>query len=394
MKKNTVFILILFSAIICQLSVDNYLPSLPYLTQLFHAQAATLRMTVVIFMFGAGIASFFFGILSDTLGRKKSFMLALSCFLLGNLLCLLAQDPIMLMLGRFLQGIGTGGCLTLVRVVLCDVCDEQSELAYLGSYLSMAISIIPTISPTLGAYIFVHLGWRSNFILLFITALMAILLTWKFLPETHSDIKPTATKQIFIDIKHVMTHSIFMGYLICAGLMTTAALGLMSIGPHLFQVALHLSPIQYGYATFFIGLSMILGSYGNALLIKRLGLRKTVKTGLVIIILSSVAMLAAYFIGYFNIFVILIPAMLYLFGGDFISTNAYAGAMSSLKAKAGTATALYTSLQLLLAGIVGFIIAYLPDQNQLPIALIFFLIAAILFFIIRFVLWNSLESKS
>jgi len=329
-------------AVMCQFSVDNYLSSLPYLTKLFHAKASTLRLTVVIFMVGAGIAALFFGILSDRIGRKRSLIFALLIFLLGNLICVFALNAAFLLVGRLLQGMGTGGCLTLNRVILCDVTDDQTELARFGSYLSMAISTIPAISTAIGAYIFVHLGWRANFIVLLIAAIIAVVFIWKLLPETQQQ-SPTikTANKITTDIKQVLTTPVFIGFLICAGLVTTAALALLSIGPHLFQTALHLTPIQYGYVAFFIGLSMIFGSYCNALLVKHIGLRKTVDTGLIIILFSSIAMLAAYFLGYVNVFVILIPAMIYLFGADFISTNAYAGAVSSLKSTAGTATALY-----------------------------------------------------
>ena len=350
-KRTTIFILIMFIAIMSQLSFDNYLPSLPYLTTLFHAKAATLRLTVIIFIFGAGLSSFFFGILSDRVGRKISLLYALFSFTIGNLICLLAFGPVFLIIGRLLQGIGVGGCLTLNRVVLCDVTENQSELARFGSYLSTAISVIPAISPTIGAYIFVHLGWRANFILLFIAALFSVILTWRILPETQAE-SFEKTDSLVADIKQIIITPVFIGFLICAGLITTAAIALMSIGPHLFQIALHLNPIQYGYITFFVGIAMILGSYSNAWLIKYIGLRKTVDTGVVVIIFSSLAMLLGYLLGYINIFVILIPAMFYLFGGDFVSTNAFAGAISTLKSKAGIATALYTSLQLLFSSVI------------------------------------------
>ena len=60
----------------------------------------------------------FYGPISDSFGRKKPLMFALVLFFLGSVLTLFSIDFSQMILGRVLQGLGSGGCFTLGTAII------------------------------------------------------------------------------------------------------------------------------------------------------------------------------------------------------------------------------------------------------------------------------------
>ena len=59
--------------------------------------------------------------LSDIWGRKPILLAAVALFAASSVLCSLAQDIRMLVVGRALQGTAAGGLLQLVNIVISDI---------------------------------------------------------------------------------------------------------------------------------------------------------------------------------------------------------------------------------------------------------------------------------
>ncbi len=71
-KEQKKFVLVLFLVgFLMGLGVDLYVPSLPSITRYFNVSPSSVQLTISLYMLGYGIAQIFFGILSDSLGRKK-----------------------------------------------------------------------------------------------------------------------------------------------------------------------------------------------------------------------------------------------------------------------------------------------------------------------------------
>ena len=71
-------------------------------------------------MIGLCLASFT-GILSNAIGRKLSLILSTICFTVGGLICFLAPNFILLLVGRFLVGLGCGIAIVVAPIYLTEV---------------------------------------------------------------------------------------------------------------------------------------------------------------------------------------------------------------------------------------------------------------------------------
>ena len=73
--------------------------------------ASHLSWVVTAFLLTSTVTTPLYGKLSDMYGRKRLFYLAIAVFLIGSVLCGLAQNMLQLILFRALQGLGAGGLM-------------------------------------------------------------------------------------------------------------------------------------------------------------------------------------------------------------------------------------------------------------------------------------------
>lgn len=89
------------------------------------------------------------GSVADIWGRKSIFLISLSLFLTGSLLCALAPAMDVLIAGRAIQGLGASGMGTMVNVIICDMFSLRDRGLYLA-ITSMVWAIGSAVGPVLG----------------------------------------------------------------------------------------------------------------------------------------------------------------------------------------------------------------------------------------------------
>lgn len=83
--------------------------------------------------------------LSEIFGRKLIFLVVLTLFTIGAILCAVAQRIPLMLVGRSIQGLGAGGIITLTDVLITDMV----PLRYRGKYIAL-IGIVWSIGSVSG----------------------------------------------------------------------------------------------------------------------------------------------------------------------------------------------------------------------------------------------------
>jgi EmrB/QacA subfamily drug resistance transporter len=117
-----------------------------------------------------------YGKISDAHGRRVTLIIAISLYMLGSLVCALAPNMVVLILGRVLHGLGGGGLTSTGMVVLGDVAAPKDRGKYYG-YFSAVYTTAGATGPALGGAIAQYLHWSVIFWMNIPLGLIAVALT-------------------------------------------------------------------------------------------------------------------------------------------------------------------------------------------------------------------------
>ena len=124
------------------LSIDAMLPALPNIASDLGVTNINDSQYVISILFaGMAIGQMIFGPMSDSIGRKNAINLGFAVFIIGCLVSLLAQTFTVMLIGRFLQGLGVAGP-RIVSIALVRDRYEGRKMARVMSFV-MTIFIFP-----------------------------------------------------------------------------------------------------------------------------------------------------------------------------------------------------------------------------------------------------------
>ena len=103
------------------LSTDAMLPALSTIgLELGARQANDNQLIISLLFFGMALGQLIYGPLSDSTGRKPAIYLGFLIFMLGCLLAIFAPSFQVMLIGRFLQGMGVAGPRSVATALVRD----------------------------------------------------------------------------------------------------------------------------------------------------------------------------------------------------------------------------------------------------------------------------------
>lgn len=103
-----------------------------------------------------------YGKLSDLFGRKPIILVGITIFLIGSILCGFAESMTMLIIFRFIQGLGAGAITPIATTIVGDIYTKE-ERANIQGYLSSVWGISAIVGPALGGLLVEFVSWRFVF---------------------------------------------------------------------------------------------------------------------------------------------------------------------------------------------------------------------------------------
>ncbi|PWY77356.1 MFS general substrate transporter [Aspergillus heteromorphus CBS 117.55] len=105
-----------------------------------------------------------FGQVADIYGRRWPMIISTAMFTLGSGLCGGSSSINMMIAGRLVQGIGSGGITVLIEIIVCDLLPLRERGRYMGMLFGL-IAIGTTLGPLFGGLIVQYTTWRWVFYL-------------------------------------------------------------------------------------------------------------------------------------------------------------------------------------------------------------------------------------
>lgn len=225
------------------------------------------------FLYGWMLGGIVLGMMSDRFGRKNVLAFSVALYGLATLIIVIASNWYLLMLYRFLAGIGVGGTLVLSTVFISEIWPEKSRAIVQGILsVSFPVGIVTT-----GGLNILFTNWRQAFWLGAIPMIVSILILFTLQESDKWERKEQVSSQRLRWNDPSIRNSLFTGSLIF-GAVLIGLWGLFSWLPTWVQSILPAGndgQQQRGLTMMLLGSGGITGGILSGFIIRALGNKKT-----------------------------------------------------------------------------------------------------------------------
>ncbi|MCT8160445.1 multidrug effflux MFS transporter [Pseudoruegeria sp. SHC-113] len=343
-------------------AIDAMLPAMTRIAEeLTPDDPGNISLVIAIFMLGMGVGTLFAGPLSDSIGRRPVIIGGTAVYCAMALLCAQAQSLDVLLIARFLMGIGVAGPRIATQAMIRDLYAGE-KMAKIVSFMMMIFVLVPAAAPAVGLAIMAVFDWRAIFVAFVLFALFAG--GWYALRQPETLPQENRRPFTFTSIAQATREMMGVRMVVVSIAVQTLTLGMLlgvisSIQP--------LFAITYGreteFAFWFACIALLAGTGNviNARLVERYGMRPLATMGYAVQIGFAALALGLSLAGLLNfwLFLFWIVTVFYMVG--FTLGNLNALAMEPLGHIAGIAASVMGAISTVggavLAGAVGLLFA-------------------------------------
>ena len=362
-------VILIAASSISVMTTDLYAPSLPYLPAIFGTDAKTVQHTMMFNLVGYALGQLVHGPMSERFGRRPIMIGGMGAAVVFSLACAVAWSIDALIVARTFQGLAVCAEAVIALAVIRDVYDGPSGARILAVF-GMSIAIVPAIAPIMGGFIHVWLGWRANFFLLTILALVVTLLVWRFLPETtipdRDALKP---RRLVGDYVELFTHRGYMRYALSTGAVLGALFVFITQGPFLYIDRLGVPTEHYGFFQAAIVTAFFFGSLFANRYVRRLGVERLLQYGLIFILVGGLMLPATLALGWESTVPITASISIYAFAlGLFFASAPMRALEEAPGGGGGSAAAVLGALEMGGGALAVAVAAHFHDGTAWPMA--------------------------
>lgn len=353
------------------ISIDMYLPAMPRLAQTLVSTPDLVQLTLAVFLIGFGLGQLVWGPLADRFGRKPVLLLGLTIFCLATTRCATALSVPELILWRFVQALGACSGQVIARAMVRDVFDRD-RAARMLSMLMLIMGIAPLAAPLLGGQLLRFFDWRAIFWMQCFFGLASALASLLCLNETLTPDRRTSLPlpRMIGSYFYLLRQPRLVGYIATISVAYVGLFAFISGSPFVYIEVFGVSEQHYGFLFGLNVIGMMAGALVNSRVVVRLGSDTLLKRGTLAAALAGAWLMIDGFFAIGGLIGIVVPLFCFMMSMSFIGANAIAGGLSLVPELAGTASALFGTIQFLTGGVLGSMVAVLYDGTAFPMALI------------------------
>jgi DHA1 family bicyclomycin/chloramphenicol resistance-like MFS transporter len=326
-------------------TIDVSLPAVPAMVEALATNLSRGQQIVGIFMFGMAFGQIPAGLVSDRIGRLPVLYAGMALFLAGAIAAAMADSIEVMLAGRFIQGIGSAPALVMSRAIVRDIASGKAA-AKLMSIMTMIFTAAPVIAPTIGALLVAQWGWRAPFIMIVGLGVLITIGIRLYIVETHTpEPGQHPVRQLVSSFREFFSHSQSIFGLLLIVLPPAGFLSIIAVSAALVVEIYGFSITQFGLVFATAGISILVGSLINRLLITRFDSLQVIAIGVVLYGLSSSSLLVIALLNGGPFVLVWGSICLFMLTVAIVMPNAMVIALDPLPKIAGVASSIIGTLQ-------------------------------------------------
>jgi len=363
--RTFVFALAL-TALVTPLAVHLFFPVIPAVKVALGLTDAHAQLTFSIALFGMAFATLFYGALSDRYGRRPVLLSGLTLFLFGSAVSAFAETANALVLGRFVQAIGAGCAMTLVRAIARDAFRAE-QLIKAIAYLTMFGTLGPMVSPVIGGLLIDTLGWRSVFGFSLIAGSVITLIAYLVMRETHPVANRSKTQESIVQSYVALFSRLrFNAFVFQTGFNTGAFMVMAVAAASLMTELLHRPATEFGLYFLLFPLGFFTGNFISTRLGGRVSTETMVLAGSLMAMVAVVAQVVVLSSGWVMPLAFFLPGTFITMAQGISMPFGQAAAMAEIPRFAGTAAGIGVFMQNFCAAVSTQVYGLLADGTPRP----------------------------
>lgn len=347
------------------LALNILQPALPDMMRAFATDYGTIQLTLSFFLVASALAQIGLGPITDHHGRRPVALAGMAIFVIGSAICMFATSIAVLVLGRIIQAIGGVAGFVVSRAVIRDLYGRDVAASKLG-YVTMAMVIVPMLSPLVGGWIVLQFDYTAVFTFTAAAGLAALIFAVIDLGETQKTsegemrISFARAYAILLSSRAFIAHSLTLGF-------TSATFFTFLAGAPFVVIELQrVSPASFGIWWIIASVAFMLGNFLAGRLGERIGSNMLVRIGTALPLFGLALLAGAYAVWPDQ------PAALFLstipgwIGSGMSLPGASANALSVRPDLAGAASGLSGAVHLGAGALAAFIVGHLLAESAWP----------------------------
>lgn len=165
--------------------------AVPNLVQYFDTDLKTVQWAITGYTLALAAVIPLAGYMTDRFGSKQVFLTTIAMFVLGSVLCSVAQTSGQLVLFRVIQGLGGGMVAPIGMAMVFRLAPAERRGSIMGM-LGIPMLLAPALGPILAGYLVEYVSWHWIFLINLPIGIVGIILGLKYLPVTEKREEPTS----------------------------------------------------------------------------------------------------------------------------------------------------------------------------------------------------------
>ncbi len=275
-------------------AIDTYLPAFSGIAESIDATPVQMQQTLSAYLFGFAFMNLFHGALSDSFGRRPVVLTGIAVFTAASVGCALSQSIGALVFFRALQGLSTGAGIVVSRAIIRDMF-APADAQRMMSQVTIFFGIAPAIAPLVGGILFVHVGWHSIFWFLAAVGVAMWIANHRLLPETlhHSQRQVFNPRHLTRGYLQVSSNPRFWLLALASGIPFNGMFLYVLASPAFLGEHLRLPPERFFWFFVLTIAGITSGAWASGRLAGMIPPRRQIRHGFLIMLLTSLANVAA-----------------------------------------------------------------------------------------------------